>query len=182
MTNRRKQRGDHDLDTWYSPKSERQWSHQELIKKAIEWLQCSKKCTIVMRELVTRNSETPDCIGFYSSGHGTILIECKTTRADYLADKKKLFRRDTKLGVGSKRYFMVPSGLIAADEVPTRWGLIEVFDSGRKRIAKESGDFTANTHNEITMLVSVIRRLKISTAIFVVPDGVQGSETDVNGK
>ncbi|MCP3944994.1 MAG: hypothetical protein GY710_26450 [Desulfobacteraceae bacterium] len=64
-------------------------THDELIKIAEKWL--LKRCGFAFRELTTFASETPDVIGFRQGE--SILIECKTSRADFHADKKKIFRR-----------------------------------------------------------------------------------------
>lgn len=76
-----------------------------------------------MAELSTANTETPDVIGWHGNG-GSILIECKVSRSDFLADKNKVFRRDEDLGMGDVRYFAAPIGLLCADEMPAGWGLV----------------------------------------------------------
>lgn len=141
-------------------------THKELVKKAQAWLTNNRRCTVVLTELATRNTETPDAIGFHSSGGASILVECKATRADFLADKNKVFRREQERGMGDRRYFMVPAKLISLDEVPESWGLLEVHDR-QVREEKEAPFATANKNAEIIMLVSVLRRLELSTAVFV---------------
>jgi hypothetical protein len=142
-------------------------THKDLVRKAGAWLTNNRRCTVVLTELATQNNETPDAIGFYSSGGASILVECKTSRADFLADKNKIFRREQERGMGDRRYFMVPIGLISPDEVPDPWGLIVIPPSERARIHKEAAYATANKSAEVVMLVSVLRRLEISTAVFV---------------
>lgn len=144
-------------------------THKDLVRKAGAWLRNSKHCTVVISELATtHNNETPDAIGFYSSGGSSILIECKASRADFLADKNKIFRREEERGMGDYRYFMVPIDMvISPDEVPDPWGLIVIPASERARMHKEAKHTTANKNAEIVMLVSVLRRLEISTAVFV---------------
>jgi hypothetical protein len=141
-------------------------THKDLVRKARAWLENTMRCTVVMSELATRNTETPDSIGFYAGG-GSILVECKASRADFLADKNKIFRREEERGMGDHRYFMVSAKLISPEEVPDPWGLIEIYPSERARIVKEAKLATTNKSAEITMLVSVLRRLEISTAVFV---------------
>ena len=87
----------------------------------------------------TNNGEQPDALGFRSGV--SCLIECKTSRADFLADRKKRFRKDPTLGIGDWRFMLTPKGLIKVDELPEGWGLLET--SG-KRIIKTFG-FPANT-------------------------------------
>jgi hypothetical protein len=141
-------------------------NHKELVKRAQAWLTNTRHCTIVLSELKTRNTETPDGIGF--SGSMSYLIECKATRADFLADKNKIFRREEERGMGNLRYFMVPAGkIVTPDEVPDPWGLIEVYPSDYPRTRKEALPAKVDKSAEVIMLVSVIRRLELSTAVFV---------------
>lgn len=143
-------------------------THKDLVRKAQAWLRNSKHCTVVIAELATtHNNETPDAIGFFASGGGSILIECKASRADYLADKNKVFRREEELGMGDQRYFFTMAGLIKPEELPDTWGLLELHDK-QVRIKKEAQIIeTVNKNAEIIMLVSVLRRLELSTAVFV---------------
>ena len=128
--------------------------------------------TIVITELSTSCSETPDAIGFDAGGFST-LIECKASRADFHADNKKYFRRSPETGMGHRRYFMAPVGLLKPEIMPDGWGLIEVYtktDSGRRKRyeTKAATHFPViNERAQTGMLVSVMRRLEISTAVFV---------------
>lgn len=70
------------------------------------------------------NRERVDAILFTSGS--SFLIETKISRSDFLADKKKPFRNDPSLGVGTYRYYACPEGLIKIDELPEKWGLIEI--------------------------------------------------------
>ena len=143
------------------------WTHTALVKRARAWLTNNQRCTVVMAELATTyNMETPDAIGFYASGGASILVECKTSRADFLADKNKVFRREEERAMGDRRYFMVPAKLVKPEEVPDSWGLLEMHDK-QVRETKEAPFTAANKNAEIIMLVSALRRLELSTAVFV---------------
>lgn len=121
---------------------------------AAKWL--TKKCSVVVTEIATTGEE-PDAIGWQGT-HST-LVECKASRADFLADAQKAFRRQPERGIGQRRYFMAPAGMIAADELPPLWGLLEVRD-GNVRQSKESEYFDeANARHEIGILLSTLRRL-----------------------
>lgn len=74
--------------------------------------------------------KTPDAIGFRAAvfKEASVVVEVKVSRADFLADRKKPHRIDPSLGMGTYRYFMAPASLIAPEELPARWGLIEVGD------------------------------------------------------
>lgn len=144
-------------------------THKELVKITARWLKnnynSAIKCPIVIAELVTSTSEIPDVIGF-RHGHSA-LYEIKVSRADFLSDKKKCHRRESDRGMGSVRYFVAPKGLIKSDELPEKWGLYEYHRSGQIRNVVKGERFEANKEAEIIMLMSVIRRLEISTAVFV---------------
>lgn len=138
-------------------------THEQLVKRAAEWLRL-KGYTIVITELRTLASETPDAYG-YKGGISTV-IECKASRADFLADKKKRFRACPQYGMGDQRYFMVPKGLVSESELPSGWGLLEVSEK-QVRYVKKADRTRANKDAETILLASVIRRLEISTAVFV---------------
>lgn len=57
--------------------------------------------------------ENPDVFGFRHgvSGHdvGTILLEAKTSRSDFLIDRKKPHRLDPATGIGKWRYYISPT-------------------------------------------------------------------------
>lgn len=74
-----------------------------------------------------------DAIGFRAgvSDEGSILVEVKTSRADFFADRQKRFREIPERGLGHYRYYMAPAGMVAVDELPEKWGLIEIKGSKR---------------------------------------------------
>lgn len=142
--------------------------HKEIVKRIASWLKYTKRYTVVMAELSTRNSETPDVIGWIG-GASSLLIECKATRSDFLSDKKKCFRRNPDTGVGDLRYYASPKGLIKPEELPEGWGLLEI-DGRFVRETKSATLQQSNKRNECAMLMSAIRRLEISTAVYVVSE------------
>ena len=94
-------------------------THKDLVKRARAWLTNNQRCTVVLTEFATTNTrETPDAIGFFSSGGSSILVECKTSRADFLADNGKAHRQEEYLGMGNQRYYLVPAKLVKPQEVP----------------------------------------------------------------
>lgn len=149
---------------------ESELSHKDLVRKAQQWLSGTKRCTVVMSDLRTQNTETPDGLGFHGTGGGSVLVECKASRADFQADHRKIFRKYEYMGMGNERYFMVPKGLVKPEEVPDPWGLIEVYPGKlmRSSITKKALPVEkVNKVAEVIVLVSAIRRLEISTAVFV---------------
>ena len=143
-------------------------THKDLVKRMAKWLKNTKSMTVVMAELTTRNSEIPDVIGWVGNAH-SILIEAKVSRADFVTDAHKHFRRESCLGMGAQRYVASPRGMLTPDEMPEGWGLLEV-DEHRVRVSKEAEYMEANKCAECVMLMSALRRLEISTAVYVVHD------------
>lgn len=122
-------------------KSERQ-SHDELVQLAVKWLKLPNSrggpgCQVAFSEARNgvKDGEIPDAIGYRAGvwNEGTTLVEVKVSRADFLADAKKPHRLHSALGIGTYRYYLAPEGLIKPEELPERWGLIEVTPKGRLR-------------------------------------------------
>ena len=146
--------------------------HKELVNVAFRYLKYSQGCSVVFKERVASTSEQPDAIGF--SGGYSWVIECKASRADFLSDSKKHFRRRPESGMGMYRYYMAPRGLLSIAEIPDNWGLIEVGEKKRKYRelihGKDAKPFTErNMRDEISYLVSSIRRIDVSMAVFIEP-------------
>lgn len=132
-------------------------THAQLIEIGARWL-FNRGFKVVLKELSTCSLEIPDCLGF-TAGQ-SYLLEAKVTRADYLSDKKKSFRRCSWQGMGLKRSYICPWGLIMPDELPENWGLIYVNDKGvARQIVKAVCFKEYSLINERCLLVSVARRL-----------------------
>lgn len=128
--------------------------HSALVAAAAKWL--NKTCSVVITELNTIG-ETPDAIGWQGT-HST-LIECKVSRADFLADQNKIFRREPWMGIGMNRYYLAPSGLLAVGDLPAKWGLLELTSCGIC-VTKASEHFEeTNSRHEIGLLLSTLRRV-----------------------
>lgn len=140
-------------------------THKEAVRRMSTWLQNTGKCPIVVSELATANGETPDVIGFKGIGNSTV-IECKVSRADFLADKAKIFRRYSEMGMGDHRYIACPEGVAEAADMPDGWGLLRIEEHYIKQ-KLGSSLFEANKRAEIALLMSALRRVRISTAVFV---------------
>lgn len=141
-------------------------THSQLCDKAERWLKVqhhfetcghSPGCGIVLKEMVSIAGEQPDCIGF-SSGVST-LIECKTSRSDFFADQKKIFRRKPETGMGNLRFFLTPENLIKPEKLPEKWGLLET-DGKQIKIIKEPEWFGSKEARlaEYPLLISALRR------------------------
>ena len=77
----------------------------------------------MLSEQSCASGETPDVIGWKGRCR-SVLIECKVSRADFLADREKPFRKDPSLGMGCERFYLTPAGLIRPAELPGKWGLL----------------------------------------------------------
>lgn len=129
-------------------------SHDTLVEAAKRWLW--KEHAVVVTEL-TSGMETPDAIGW--NPRLSTLIECKASRNDFRADGAKFFRRNPEHGMGMRRFYLTPANLITPDELPDRWGLLELH--GRRiRTIRESGWFTeCSRRREVELFVSLLRRI-----------------------
>jgi hypothetical protein len=95
------------------------YTHKELVERGYKYLE--KYCGFVLKEFKTYSVEIPDVIGFRHEK--TILIECKTSRADYFNDCKKEHRNFVHK-LGNHRFYLVPDGMISKDELFEGWGLL----------------------------------------------------------
>ena len=103
-------------------------THAELVEKARYWLVVSKGCNPVFLEKGSANhNEFPDAIGW--TANACLLVECKSSVADFRADKKKDFRHNGE-GLGDYRYFLMPRTIYekVKDEMPKGWGHLVVDD------------------------------------------------------
>ncbi|HYH00452.1 MAG TPA: hypothetical protein VD837_15065 [Terriglobales bacterium] len=136
-------------------------THEQLVTRAIEWLR-RYRCGIVLSEQTCSTGEVPDAIGWKGKGH-SVLIECKASRADFLADRQKPWRIQPELGVGAERYFLAPRGIIAAAALPPSWGLLEVHQRQvhvvvkAKRNQRSQEGFLA----EMNLLLASLRRVEV---------------------
>ena len=136
-------------------------THANLVSLAVKWLR-RYRCGVVLSEQACASGEMPDAIGWKKVCH-SVLVECKTTRADFLADREKPFRQEPESGVGAERYYLAPRSLIAIDELPAGWGLLEVY--GReieiiKRAAKNLRS-PAGFQYEMNLLLASLRRVEL---------------------
>lgn len=72
----------------------------------------------------------------YVCGHdvGTVVLEAKTSRADFLRDKGKKHKVTDDLGLGRWRYYICPEKLIKIEDLPPKYGLLWVTKGGQVKI------------------------------------------------
>ena len=148
------------------------FTHADLVALGRDWLIKSFSamapyghggCSVVITEISANTwmGEKPDVIGFCNKK--SILIECKTSLSDFNADKNKPFRKLSENGMGCQRWYLAPQGIIPTDKVPEKWGLLEVSSEyGEILVIKKPELQERNYDSEINILLSVMRRLKIS--------------------
>src|ERR1700694_581710 len=103
-------------------------THAQLVQKSVEWLR-RYRCGVILSEQACLSGEMPDAIGWKRACH-SVLVECKETRGDFLADRAKPFRLKPESGVGGERFYLTPKGLVRREELPVGWGLLEICGRG----------------------------------------------------
>jgi hypothetical protein len=136
-------------------------THAQLVEKAVRWLR-NYRCGVVLSEQACVSGEMPDAIGWKRKCH-SVLVECKVTRADFIADRAKPFRLKPEGGVGCERFYLVPVGLIDREELPKGWGLlecragrIEMSVSAAKNLRSPTG-----FQYEMNLLLASLRRVEV---------------------
>ncbi len=136
-------------------------THTQLVEKAVKWLR-SYRCGVVLSEQACVSGEMPDAIGWMRACH-SVLVECKVTRADFLADRAKPFRLKPEKGVGSERFYLTPSALVKVEELPVGWGLLE-FRRGRiEQVRASAKNLRTATgfRYEMNLLLASLRRVEV---------------------
>lgn len=156
-------------------------THAGLVEMAVQWLRTKYRCGIVLSEQACCTGETPDVIGWKGRCR-SVVVECKISRADFLADRQKPWRQEpdkhpsqrkggaawgprTESALGCERYYLAPAGMIAASELPDGWGLLEarnrkvevtVACSKRRSLRSPEG-----LMNEMNLLLASLRRVEV---------------------
>jgi len=142
--------------------------HRELCLKAARYLRYTgiqpfHRCAYVVCEL-ERAGESPDAFGW--GGWTTQLIEVKTSRSDFLSDKRKQWRKNPDQGIGSFRSYLCPEGIIKPEDLPLKWGLLYADEKGKitKVIQPEMQD--RNHGEELQLVTSILRREGIKYGVY----------------
>jgi hypothetical protein len=112
-------------------------THQQLVERAVAWLRGIYRCGLVLSEQSCVTGEIPDVIGWKGKCR-SVLIECKVSRSDFLADADKPFRKDPCSAVGCERYYLVPTGMVGIAELPPGWGLLEWRRIGVRNVPRSA--------------------------------------------
>jgi hypothetical protein len=132
--------------------------HSTLVAMGVRWL--SRQCSVVLYEFATPTDENPDVIG-WAPGAGSVLIECKLTRSDFLKDATKTVRKNPRAGMGQRRYYLCPPDLIQVKNLPPKWGLLWAAKSQVIVKREARGHPERNLAAEVRFLSSMLRRAQI---------------------
>jgi hypothetical protein len=144
------------------PKPEaKSMTHAQLVEKAVRWLR-RYRCGVVLSEQACASGEMPDASGWKRASH-SVLVECKVTRGDFLADRAKPFRLKPEQGVGSERFYLTPAGLVKPDELPAGWGLLEIRGRGVEIVHASVKNLRSATgfRYEMNLLLASLRRVEV---------------------
>ena len=136
-------------------------THAQLVERAVHWLR-SYRCGVVLSEQACVSGEMPDAIGWKRACH-SVLVECKVSRADFLADREKPFRKKPESGVGCERFYLSARGLIRPTELPDGWGLLDLHNRKVEMIRASARDLrsAAGFRYEMNLLLASLRRVEI---------------------
>jgi hypothetical protein len=136
-------------------------THAQLVQKAVLWLR-AHGCGVVLSEQGCASGEMPDAIGWKPACH-SILIECKLSRSDFLADREKPFRMRADWGVGCERFYLTPRRLLHPEELPAGWGLLECGRQGLELAKRSARNMRSaiGLQYEMNLLLASLRRVEI---------------------
>jgi len=136
-------------------------THAQLVANAVHWLR-RYRCGVILSEQACASGEMPDAIGWKSACH-SVLVECKVTRSDFLADRAKPFRLKPEQGVGCERFYLVPAGLLRHEELPAGWGLLELRHNKIETIRPSAKNLRTATgfRYEMNLLLASLRRVEV---------------------
>lgn len=136
-------------------------THAQLVEIAVRWLR-RYRCGVVLSEQLCGNGEAPDAIGWKRASH-SVLVECKISRADFLADMDKPFRKNPLQAMGCERFYLVPAEMLKPTELPTGWGLLE-YRARKVIMARPSAKNLRSAHGflyEMNLLLASLRRVEV---------------------
>ena len=137
--------------------------HAILVAHAVRWLRTKYRCGVILSEQYCATGEVPDVIGWKGFCR-SVLVECKVSRADFLADAGKPFRLHPEKGMGCERFYLAPAGVIRRDDLPKHWGLLELRAREIQLVAKPGRvdlRSPAALMKEMNLLLASLRRVEL---------------------
>jgi len=138
-------------------------THAKLVARAVDWLRTRYRCGIILSEQHCATGEVPDAIGWKQHCR-SVVVECKASRADFLADAHKPFRVAPELALGSERIYFAAAGMIAPAELPQHWGLLELHGREIKLTVKPGRIDLRSPEGllkEMNLLLASLRRVEV---------------------
>jgi hypothetical protein len=132
--------------------------HSTLVQLGVRWL--SQTCSVVLCEFAAAGEENPDVIG-WGSNAGSVMIECKLTRSDFLADAQKAVRVNPSKGMGQRRFYLCPPDVIQVKDLPPKWGLLWATKGHVALKRNARGCPERNLVAEVRFLSAMLRRAQI---------------------
>jgi hypothetical protein len=137
-------------------------THAQLVRVSEQWLR-RYRCGIVLSEQQCSSGEMPDAIGWKGKSR-SIVVECKVSRADFLADRCKPWRTNPDIALGCERFYLSPRNIVRPSDLPKGWGLLEFHD---RRVtilvkpARQSQRSPEGLMNEMNLLLASLRRVEV---------------------
>jgi hypothetical protein len=142
---------------WY----EVSMTHGQMVDAAVGWLR-RQRCGVVLSEQGCSSGEMADAIGWKGKCH-SIVVECKVSRGDFLADAAKPWRVKPETALGCERYYLAPRGMIKESELPAGWGLLELHAREVKLVRKSKRKLRQEEgfKNEMNLLLASLIRVEV---------------------
>lgn len=144
-------------------KEKMKYTHEQLETAGARWLAKVGywwSCKRIAIEPASPGSERPDVIGFaYGNSH---VIECKTSRADFLRDFRKPLRAAGDKPMGACRWWLCEEGVITFDDLSGSGdGLLWVMANGAVqpiRYPTLRSDDERNISGELCILYNLLNK------------------------
>ncbi|SDN21256.1 hypothetical protein [Alkalicoccus daliensis] len=112
-------------------------THQHLKHQALLWLKAKMTdlCATEVKFVVQRRKRTADAVGINMKRKEARIVEVKASRSDFLRDEVL----QGELGydaVAAYAYILTPAGLLKKEEVPERYGLLEIDEYDNIKVIK----------------------------------------------
>ena len=136
-------------------------THTQLVQKAVAWLR-AYRCGVILSEQACLSGEMPDAIGWKRACH-SVVVECKISRADFLADREKPFRQKPEIGLGCERFYLTPSAMLCPEDLPPGWGLLECHNRKIRLLRPSAKNFrtAVGFKYEMNLLLASLRRVEV---------------------
>lgn len=115
-------------------------SHADLVQRACAWLRSRHRCNVILAEPTSAGREIPDAIGWMRGSAFSHVVECKTSRSDFLRDASKIHARRGE-SMGDFRWYLTPPGLLRLadlDRISGTLGLAELMGAKRVRVIRDA--------------------------------------------